>query len=80
MTYPKVSAGGNPVGVPASPRFPEVEERVLGFWAADDTFLASVHNRPAGENGANEFVFTAGRRSRMACRITGTCSPATSRI
>ena len=46
--------------VPASPRFPEIEERVLAYWAADDTFRASVENRAAGENGANEFVFYDG--------------------
>ncbi|HEY1617457.1 MAG TPA: hypothetical protein VGG25_07555, partial [Streptosporangiaceae bacterium] len=46
--------------VPASPRFPEIEERVLAYWAADDTFRASVENRPSGENGGNEFVFYDG--------------------
>jgi isoleucyl-tRNA synthetase len=60
MSYPKASADEKAVGVPPSPRFPEVEERVLGYWAADDTFRASVRNRPAGENGANEFVFYDG--------------------
>ena len=30
------------------------------FWAADDTFVASVLNRPTGDNGANEFVFYDG--------------------
>jgi isoleucyl-tRNA synthetase len=52
MTYPKVSTTGEHTGaafgVPASPRFPEVEEAVLAHWAADDTFRASVANRPAG--------------------------------
>ena len=68
MSYPKAStdeaalAGGTAAapGVPASPRFPEIEERVLGYWAADDTFRASVQNRPAGQDGANEFVFYDG--------------------
>jgi isoleucyl-tRNA synthetase len=60
MTYPKASAAETGGGVPASPRFPEIEERVLAYWAADDTFRASVRNRPAGENGANEFVFYDG--------------------
>ena len=64
MTYPKVSTTGEHTGaafgVPASPRFPEVEEAVLAHWAADDTFRASVENRPAGEDGANEFVFYDG--------------------
>src|ERR1022692_408151 len=60
MIYPKASAGESGAGVPASPRFPEIEERVLKYWAADDTFRASVRSRPAGENGANEFVFYDG--------------------
>jgi isoleucyl-tRNA synthetase len=61
MIYPRASsAGAAAPGVPASPRFPEIEERVLAYWAADDTFRASVQNRPAGENGANEFVFYDG--------------------
>ncbi len=46
--------------VPSSPRFPEIEERVLRFWDEDGTFVASVENREAGENGANEFVFYDG--------------------
>ena len=46
--------------IPASPNFPELEERVLAFWKADDTFNASVQRNPAGENGDNEFVFYDG--------------------
>ncbi len=64
MTYPKVSTTGEHTGaafgVPASPRFPQVEEAVLAHWAADDTFRASVENRSAGERGENEFVFYDG--------------------
>jgi isoleucyl-tRNA synthetase len=64
MTYPKVSTTGEHTGaafgVPASPRFPQLEEAVLAHWAADDTFRASVENRPAGEDGENEFVFYDG--------------------
>ena len=37
-----------------------MEERVLAFWQADDTFQASVDRNPAGENGSNEFVFYDG--------------------
>ncbi|GCD91038.1 isoleucine--tRNA ligase [Nocardioides sp. LS1] len=59
MTYPKVSTNAEG-GVPSSPRFPEIEERVLAYWEADDTFQASVDQRDAGENGANEFVFYDG--------------------
>jgi isoleucyl-tRNA synthetase len=46
--------------VPSSPRFPEIEERVLRYWDEDGTFLASVENRDAGEDGSNEFVFYDG--------------------
>ena len=58
MTYPKASATDDAVS--ASPRFPEIEERVLDYWAADDTFRASVENRPAGADGENEYVFYDG--------------------
>ncbi|SDR88298.1 Isoleucyl-tRNA synthetase [Friedmanniella luteola] len=67
MTYPKQTTGPStpdPVegstSIPSSPRFPELEERVLAFWKADDTFTASVERNPAGENGSNEFVFYDG--------------------
>ena len=62
--YPRAetakAAGQTESGVPAQPGFPELEEGVLAYWAADDTFRASVRNRPAGENGSNEFVFYDG--------------------
>ncbi|WP_377643549.1 isoleucine--tRNA ligase [Oryzobacter terrae] len=64
MSYPKVSTTGEHTGaafgVPASPRFPQVEEAVLAHWKADDTFRASVENRSPGERGENEFVFYDG--------------------
>jgi isoleucyl-tRNA synthetase len=63
MTYPKVTTDprADPRGgVPATPRFPQIEEGVLAYWAADDTFRASVEQRDAGENGDNEFVFYDG--------------------
>ncbi len=47
-------------GVSASPRLPELEERVLAYWKADQTFTASVARNDAGDNGANEFVFYDG--------------------
>ncbi|GAB4008568.1 hypothetical protein GCM10029992_65310 [Glycomyces albus] len=47
-------------GVPASPNLPEVERRVLDFWAKDDTFQTSIEEREAGEAGSNEFVFYDG--------------------
>jgi isoleucyl-tRNA synthetase len=46
--------------VPAHPSFPQLENEVLEFWAADGTFEASVDARPAGDNGSNEFVFYDG--------------------
>jgi isoleucyl-tRNA synthetase len=66
MTYPKVDflpadeQHGTTSGVAASPRFPEIEERILRYWAEDGTFVASVEAREAGEDGANEFVFYDG--------------------
>ena len=65
MTYPQVSTDAAepadaPDGVPATPRFPQIEERVLAYWEADDTFRASVDQRDAGEDGDNEFVFYDG--------------------
>ncbi|MTD16503.1 isoleucine--tRNA ligase [Nakamurella sp. YIM 132087] len=46
--------------VSAHPDFPALELQVLEHWRADDTFRASVEQRPAGENGSNEFVFYDG--------------------
>lgn len=46
--------------VPASPDLPAVEKDVLAYWAQDRTFQASIDQRPAGEHGANEFVFYDG--------------------
>ena len=60
MPYPKVSSDPTTTGVPSSPRFPEIEERILKYWDEDGTFQASVENREAGENGDNEFVFYDG--------------------
>ncbi len=57
MAYPK---NAPTAGVPASPDLPEVERRVLDYWANDKTFMASVENREAGVDGANEYVFYDG--------------------
>ncbi|MEU8817705.1 isoleucine--tRNA ligase [Actinoplanes sp. NPDC048796] len=57
MAYPQHT---DAVGVPASPDLPAVERAVLSHWEADKTFEASVDQRPAGENGANEYVFYDG--------------------
>ena len=61
--YPKASshpAGPEAPAVPSGPSLPEIERRVLARWEEDGTFRASVENRPAGERGANEFVFYDG--------------------
>ncbi|MGD9961044.1 isoleucine--tRNA ligase [Nocardioides sp.] len=60
MTYPKVSTDPDQSGVPSSPRFPAIEERVLDYWKTDDTFVASVEQRDPGSDGENEFVFYDG--------------------
>ncbi|WP_433793822.1 isoleucine--tRNA ligase [Actinoplanes sp. CA-252034] len=57
MAYPKHT---DATGVPASPDLPAVERAVLDHWAADKTFEASVEQRPAGDNGSNEYVFYDG--------------------
>ncbi|MCL8025706.1 isoleucine--tRNA ligase [Nocardioides bruguierae] len=61
-TYPQVSTGGDAehAGVPSSPRFPGIEEKVLAYWEADGTFRASVEARDPGADGSNEFVFYDG--------------------
>ena len=46
--------------VPAHPSFPTLEQDVLASWDTDDTFRASVEQRPAGENGADAYVFYDG--------------------
>jgi isoleucyl-tRNA synthetase len=58
MSYPKHAPAGT--GVPASPNLPEIERRVLEFWAGDKTFQASVDHRDPGPKGSNEFVFYDG--------------------
>jgi isoleucyl-tRNA synthetase len=51
MAYPSVEP---------QPSFPALEEEILAFWEGDKTFQASVEARPAGVEGANEFVFYDG--------------------
>jgi isoleucyl-tRNA synthetase len=53
-------AGAPYPDVPASPRFPDLEEEILAIWRQAGTFDRSVAARPAGENGANEYVFYDG--------------------
>jgi len=58
--YPRAetakAAGQAASGVPAQPSFPELEEGVLAYWAAGDTFRESVGQRPL----EREFVFYDG--------------------
>src|SRR5690606_26945187 len=54
------TSDGTGATVPPSPDLPALEKDVLAHWAADDTFRASVEQRPAGEAGANEYVFYDG--------------------
>jgi len=68
MTYPRPSSFGpaadasatgaasGAASVVPSPRFPEIENDTLDFWARDDTFRASIANR----EGAEEWVFYDG--------------------
>jgi isoleucyl-tRNA synthetase len=44
----------------SQPDLPALERAVLARWHADDTFRRSVERRPAGQHGANEFVFYDG--------------------
>ena len=46
--------------VPQQPDFPALEKAVIERWRKDRTFERSVEQRPAGERGANEFVFYDG--------------------
>jgi isoleucyl-tRNA synthetase len=51
-TYPRAGASE----VPAQPDFPELEQRVLAYWTAHDTFKQSIKNRDSD----SEFVFYDG--------------------
>ena len=53
---PAASTSGAAFGVSPSPRLPDVEQRVLDFWAADDTFRESIRRR----EGSPEWVFNDG--------------------
>jgi isoleucyl-tRNA synthetase len=57
--YPKVSHT-DATTVPSAPSFPVIEEGVLAYWEADDTFQESVAQRDPGQDGENEFVFYDG--------------------
>ncbi|HWR85016.1 MAG TPA: class I tRNA ligase family protein, partial [Rhodoglobus sp.] len=53
MSYPRHTPDES---VQPSPRFPDIEQRILAYWKADDTFRASVAQR----EGAEEWVFYDG--------------------
>jgi isoleucyl-tRNA synthetase len=59
VAYPKAGFGSKDA-IPSHPRFPDLERDVLAYWSGDDTFKASVEQRAAGTDGANEFVFYDG--------------------
>ncbi len=46
--------------VSAKPDLPRLEEEILEYWADNQVFEESVDQRPAGDKGANEFVFYDG--------------------
>ena len=56
--YPKINddASSASEGVNPSPSFPSVEQKILGYWAADGTFQASLDQR----RDSDEFVFYDG--------------------
>jgi len=56
--YPRHTASEK--GVVSSPNLPELEKQILEYWKNDDTFQASIDQRPAGKNGENEYVFYDG--------------------
>ncbi|MEO7124757.1 MAG: isoleucine--tRNA ligase [Nakamurella sp.] len=46
--------------VESHPNLPALETDVLAYWKTDDTFRASLAQRAAGTDGANEYVFYDG--------------------
>ena len=46
--------------VDPQPSFPELERGILAFWQREGVFRESIERRPAGDAGANEFVFYDG--------------------
>jgi isoleucyl-tRNA synthetase len=61
VPYPRAGFGQTTKEpIPAHPKFPDLERQVLDYWEADRTFAASIEQRAAGTDGANEFVFYDG--------------------
>ena len=46
--------------VDPQPSFPELERGILAYWQREHIFRASVEQRPAGQDGANEYVIYDG--------------------
>lgn len=59
MGYPRAGHTATE-SIPSHPRFAALERGVLEYWVTDGTFAASVAQRDAGPDGANEFVFYDG--------------------
>jgi isoleucyl-tRNA synthetase len=60
VAYPRIAFSSGTASIPSHPKFPDLESEVLSYWASDRTFEASIDQRPAGQDGANEFVFYDG--------------------
>ncbi|WP_391496331.1 class I tRNA ligase family protein [Gardnerella swidsinskii] len=63
--YPKVSVSASTqenagAQVAPNPSFPKLEESVLQYWDANNTFRKSIEYRPSGKGSQNEFVFFDG--------------------
>ena len=66
--YPKVNVmavesngdSDNTSCVSPNPSFPQLEESVLQYWDANNTFRKSIEYRPSGKGSQNEFVFFDG--------------------
>ena len=63
--YPKVSVSASTQAtadaqVAPNPSFPKLEESVLQYWDANNTFRKSIEYRPSGKGSQNEFVFFDG--------------------
>ena len=53
MTYPR-SSFGPAADVQPSPRFPDLEQQTLAFWADDDTFRASIAQRDGAQHRCSD--------------------------
>src|SRR5690606_31383803 len=60
MTRTEPSAERPYPDVDPQPSFPAIERRILEFWRVERVFEESVARRPAGRDGANEYVFYDG--------------------